>query len=97
MANMLCRLLDRTLVKGWKPVIWENLGWHYKAISPCERIKVDASSGIYSALLGAPGDAGGKWSASAETPSQAVRNVVAKAKRELAEIGARIEGLHWAA
>src|SRR4051812_35218771 len=30
--------------RGWKLVIWENLGWHSKAVSPCGRIKVHAHS-----------------------------------------------------
>ena len=32
--------LAKQLGKGWKPHVWENLGWFAKAISSCGRIKV---------------------------------------------------------
>lgn len=91
--------LAKRLGKGWKPRVWENLGWHYKAISPCGRIKVhtwkiNGKDFGYHAFLGKPDFAGGRWaSAMWETPQEAVEEVIRLAKEDVAEIQKAIEGL----
>jgi hypothetical protein len=92
------RELAKRLGAGWEPHVWENLGWHYKAISPCGRIKVHpyiigCRAQSYSAFLGSPGVAGGRWVGDGGTPERAVRDVVRIAKRELRSLGAVLEGL----
>lgn len=70
-VHALCKRLGR----GWKPHVWENLGWHYSAISPCGRWKVHASTfrgkiAGYTAFLGHPGP---KWAETGKTPESRTR------------------------
>ena len=85
--------LATSLGKGWKVRVWENLGWHYCANSPCGRIKVHKGHNDYFAFLGEPDSCGGRWSADGKTARSAIRNVIAMAKAELKEINAHITGL----
>lgn len=95
-AKNLCAELEQTTgIKGWTTHVWENLGWHHKAVSSCGRVKVhpfgDGSKGA-TAFLGAADSPGGKWAEQASTPAAAVRKVMAVAQRELAGIGAVLHG-----
>ncbi len=97
-AQLLCNRLDEsTRFKGWKPHVWENLGWHFQASSPCGRISVYRHSYgkkfHYTAYLGAPQSGCGKWVHSANTPEQAIKMVIAMAKEEFAELKAQFDGL----
>jgi len=86
--------LAARLGKGWKPVIWENLGWHYQAVSPCRRLKVHPSHGKgYIAFLGEADFPGGTWAEHGATPAAAVRAVVCLARRDVADITSLIGGL----
>lgn len=40
------------LGKDWKPVIWENLGWHYKVIDKTGHIHIYVHENRYSACVG---------------------------------------------
>lgn len=84
---------------GWTTRVWENMGWHYSVISPCERIKVHPDIDwqtrrptSYTAYLGEPG-CGGRWSEHGRYPKTAIRRVIRVAKADLARIGAYVEGL----
>lgn len=97
-AKALVASLDKTSGKGWKPHVWENLGWHYSAISACGRIKVHPYHGSKpltgcTAFLGQADRAGGTWATGGKTPASSVRNVIAMAKREMDKIGATLNGL----
>jgi hypothetical protein len=71
----------------WKPRVWENLGWHYCAISPCGRIKVHPGHATgYLAFLGEADSSGGRWVERARTPKAAIRKVIARGVSERAEI-----------
>jgi hypothetical protein len=90
-ADALCKTLDQTTpLKGWTPYVWENLGWHYKAVSPCGRIKVHFG---YTAYLGQKALSGGQWAENAKTPAKAVAAVIRTAKEELAKVGAEFKDL----
>jgi len=82
--------LATSLGKGWKPNVWENLGWHYSAISPCGRIKVHKG---FIAFLGDPDSSGGRWAEHGKTAKSAIRNTIAVAKAELKKIGGYLTGL----
>jgi hypothetical protein len=78
--------------KKWKVEIWENLGWHYAAISPCGRWKVhphhkdsDVRKKVrsYSAFLGEKGRAGGYWSEIANSARAAIVNTAKKAYEDI--------------
>lgn len=78
------------LGNSWKPSVWENLGWHYRAISENGLIKVHPSItrgkiDYYMAFLGKM-DAGGRWSNVGCTPQEAVDNVCALAIHEIREL-----------
>lgn len=88
--------LNDTIGGKWKPHVWENLGWHYSAISEDGYCKVHANTRgakvtSYTAFLG-PGDTGGKWSARGHTPEDAVVAVYSQAVADIAPM-AGIAGL----
>jgi hypothetical protein len=93
-AHELSKKLASRLGKGWTTRVWENLGWHYCVISPCERIKVHYNGGSsYTAFLGEPKCSGGRWAEHGKTPEAVIKRVIASAKTELKKIGACIAGL----
>lgn len=71
----------------WIPKVWENLGWHYKAVSSNGKLKVHPSiwqgkiTG-YIAFLG-EGEFGGRWVVDYEDPREAVRVVIQTAKDDI--------------
>jgi hypothetical protein len=75
-AQKLAEQTAQLLGSGWKPDIWENCGWHAKAVSNCRRWKVHVhvvSNGVrgYTAFLGEVDFPGGYWAESDDTPQGA--------------------------
>lgn len=95
-ATALCLTLGGANTK-WTPRVWENLGWHYGAISPCGRIKVYplGMSRGYHAFFGSEDSSGGRWVESASTAKAAIRKVVARGIRERDEIDDMLRGLPY--
>ncbi len=97
-AHALCMMLGDMCGGGWKMEIRENLGWYYTAISRCERIRVsgshfDGAKPVYVAFLGS-GGYGGNWvSEHHKDPRKAVKEAIANAKAELAEMTVILKGL----
>lgn len=90
--------LDYAVGPGWTVRVWENLGWHFCAVSPCGRIKVHVSNRVprtYTAYLGEPGFPGGRWVESDDSALGAVEAVLAAARRDLNKINAILRGLEW--
>jgi len=91
--------LAECLGPDWRGDVWENLGWHYRALSACKRIKVNPNHWggknpeSYSAFLGAPDFPGGKWAVSGKTPEEAVKLVIAYAKKDVGAYVDLITGL----
>lgn len=98
-ADQLAHLLG----KGWRPVVHENLGWHWRAVSPCGQIKV--VPGIiwrirrgdyvpivtsYTAFFGEIDFPGGDWAEEGSSPGRAVNEVIAAATRRRNEIDRRL-------
>jgi hypothetical protein len=80
--------------------VWENMGWHYSAISPCERIKVhpckiSALTTSYTAFLGETDSTGGVFTASACKPRLAVALVIREGQRALRHLGAMVSSLAY--
>ena len=92
-AKKSARELATSLGPGWRSTVWENLGWHYAASSPCGRIKVHKGCLLYLAFLGEPDSSGDRWAEDGKTAKEAVRNVIAAAKSELRKLGTYIENL----
>jgi|GEM_PF-852899 len=87
--------LARRLGAGWTVEVWENLGWHYQAVSPCGRFKVSCDPGngyrgsTFTAFLGdTGGHCGGTWAKTADTPEEAILAVAREAVADLHKIGA---------
>lgn len=93
------KALTALLGEGWTSRVWENLGWHYAAVSPCRRIKVHHSSrsdrSSYTAFLGDYGSHGGHWTATHEDPKEAVRAVVNVGREALSRMGAVFTDLSY--
>ena len=86
--------LAKQLGKGWKPRVWENMGWHFAAVSSCGRLEVHSHGGrSFTAYLGEADQPGGRWAEHGKTPKAAVKATVREGKRELAEVAALVEGL----
>lgn len=97
-ALRIARRLASQLGLGWHSDVWENLGWHARAVSACGRLKVHPNiykghSVTYTAFLGCPDFPGGRWTGRSKDPKAAVRQAVKAARRDLARIGAILEGL----
>jgi hypothetical protein len=81
---------------GWTTNVWENLGWHFRVVSPCGRIEIGYNkgrgrgAGSYSAGFGAPDGHGRNWWKEGKTPEAAIKNVARVAVAELHGIGAVI-------
>lgn len=85
--------LAKRLGRGWTSRVWENLGWHCNAVSPCGRLKVHGARGHYTAFLSERGDIGGLFSGQATTPHAAVAEAVEKAKGALEALTELVAGL----
>lgn len=86
--------LAKQLGKGWKSRVWENMGWHFAAVSSCGRLEVHSHGGhSFTAYLGEANEPGGRWAEHGHSAKAAVRATVREGKRELAEVAALVEGL----
>lgn len=87
--------LAKRLGEGWVPHVWENLGWYYKAVSSCGRLKVHGDrAGGYSAFLGYD-TVSGRWAEHGRTPIAACRAVLARGRQELAEVAGLVDGFSF--
>ncbi len=95
-AEEIAGTLSIRLGIGWRGEVWENLGWHTKAVSTCGRIKVHpphVGGLLFTAYLGEAESAGGRWSASGVTPELAIKRVIAAARAEIRRTAALVKGL----
>lgn len=95
-AQTAARKLCKRLGAGWTPRVWENLGWHYSAVSKCGRLKVhphDYNRRVesYGAFLGEP-NMGGRWAEHGKTPEAAIEATMKAAVTDLNGIGAMLTG-----
>lgn len=92
------RAADRLVAQlgeGWKADVWENLGWHARAVSASGTVRVHISrGGGYYAFFGEVKVPGGRWWADGDTPKAAVSAVVAKVEAERDKLTAWLDGLH---
>lgn len=68
-AREVGRQLVNELGAGWKMQVWENLGWHCKAVR--DGLQVYPEEGRYSAFIGTD-DSGGTWVGHGPTPREAI-------------------------
>lgn len=74
------RALARVLGRGWKPRVWENLGWHYNAVRGTLKVSPDGGSG-YIAFLGEEASPGGYWTGQGQTPRAAAQEATREGRR----------------
>lgn len=72
---------------GWKPRVWENLGWHYAATSPNNYVKVHPfrEGGGYTVFFGWPEGVGGTFTTQDSNLKRAVSMGLKRARSEAAE------------
>lgn len=97
-ASEVATEVARDLGNGWKPQVFENLGWHARVVSPCGRINVSLPTRLndtgYTAFLGPKStQPGGKWAESGSTPGEAIENVLNAARADIRLIEETIQGL----
>ena len=87
-AEINALVLANRLGKGWKPDVWENLGWHYAARRGGVRVipHMYGPDRRYTAFLNYKKSPGGRWVATAATPETAVAEALAMARHERDEI-----------
>lgn len=74
-ADALVKTLNETTEMKWKTRVWENLGWHFEAVSTCGRWRVfDGAPGHWMAGVGAPESLRMTWTSEGRKPHTAVRN-----------------------
>lgn len=78
--------LAEELGSAWVPEVFENLGWHAKAVLGGLSVS-PGSRNSYSAFLNHPGEIGGRWADGGRTPFLAVRAVLEKAINEYNDDG----------
>jgi hypothetical protein len=84
--------LVQQLGEGWRPEVYENLGWHFGAASPCDRVRVSVRKGDnYLALIGEAGSHAGQWAGVGDTAKAAVGAVLARTKAERDKLTAWLE------
>lgn len=76
---------------GFKPRVWENLGWHYSAVSANGLLKVHPCGKSFTAYLGDKG-AGGRWAIVRPTPRAAIKAVRALVQDDINEIERYLKG-----
>lgn len=85
----LSQLIDQ-LGKGWTGRMWDNLGWHWEAISPCRRIHVsyNETHGVasrWSASIQRAGDFGILWHGYGRTPDAAIKRAIADLESKIGQ------------
>lgn len=87
-AALVARLGSR-----FKPRVWENLGWHYGAVSTCDRLYIrERDTRSYSCFLNDKTPSG-RWVGEGTTPQAAIADARRKALEEQTWIAAVLDGL----
>ena len=90
-AELVSELQRLGIGEGWKPLVWENLGWHARAVDATGRMAVHCNrTKSYTALLG--GLDGARWAEDGRTPRAALRNVLATARAQKQYIDSLLQG-----
>lgn len=78
-ADKLVELLGS---EHWKPRVWENLGWHWSAMSKDGWWQIHPIGG-YTAFLTLDNKSGhgGTWTESGKTPQEAIKNALASTEK----------------
>lgn len=87
-ATVAAEKLAKRLGPGWTPDVWENVGWHYKVVSPCRRLKLHgpySARDCYMAFFGDKDmESGGTYAESGNTPTEAISATIETAAADFA-------------
>lgn len=92
--------LAHCLGEGWQPVVWDNLGWHFKAVKGCVTVYPEDWRGATraSAWIEPPNTLVGPSAlqivAYGPTPEDALGNAVQDARTLIARIEGSLAGLN---
>jgi hypothetical protein len=85
--------------KGWTTKVWENLGWHHQAISPCGRLRLSATrdtgttvAGCTAIIVSDVNSTDIRWMDHAGDAKSACAAVLARVARDRNEIDGIIMG-----
>lgn len=84
-AKLKAERLARQCGNGWKPRVWENLGWHYAATSRGNHVKVHPyGRGMqgYTVFFGWPEGSGGDYTTQDTSIKRALANGLAVARQK---------------
>lgn len=77
---------------GWKPRVWENLGWYWSAVNEGLKVHPPVAEGCsYVAFLGEKDSPGGRWTGSGHTPRAALRDLLDNLERQHYDISAALQ------
>lgn len=86
-AGFLAKKIADSLGPNWQPRVHENMRWYASVYDDtgCWRVTINTYEDgfTYTAFLGEPGSAGGKWAESADTPQEAIEKVKKTAKAKV--------------
>src|SRR5690349_17129603 len=85
-ATDLANQLVSVLGKGWKAIVWENLGWHYKVVKNGVQVHPSDHQGKidgYSVFLHKAGGTGGIWTGRGKTPKAALKNAIENSQKDV--------------
>lgn len=92
-AAALCKLLG----PGWQPHVWENLGWHYAAITAdgteSGYIQVHPNLATFTVYLNTDGRTGGQWVVPDKDPKRGVRRAIRHAVEHVAVLREALEAV----
>lgn len=81
-ANASAAALAKRLGIGWKPRVWENLGWHYEVLDSSKILRVSRYGDTYTAAI-----LNGTLVSRGKTPeivvANVIRDVIRKARKEV--------------
>lgn len=90
-ATVQADALMRMLGRGWRPEVWEKLGWSASVVSPCGRIRVRPRTAF--GVTSYDANLCGRWATSARDPRSAVVEVVKLAREAVDEMVAMVRDL----
>lgn len=82
-AQKQAKLTAKIVGKGFKPHVWENLGWYWKITSKCECLSVSLYGNTFTAYLNTEPNSGGRWVSEGKTPQIAIKKVIKAARDEM--------------
>lgn len=82
--------LAKLLGPGWKPTVWENLGWYYCAKFGGTKVHGGRGFKGFTAYIGDRDSPGGTWYAHGDSPREALEGAISAALIDIEERNTRL-------